>query len=51
AELLPALIEKNLVQTRAPPPVPEKLPWWLGLIIPALFIKEHLVMTSNSVWL
>jgi hypothetical protein len=28
AELLPALIEKNLVQTRAPPPVPEKLPWW-----------------------
>ncbi|KAK2436742.1 hypothetical protein QL285_021714 [Trifolium repens] len=28
AELLPTLIEKNLVQTRAPPPVPEKLPWW-----------------------
>jgi hypothetical protein len=28
AELLPALIEKNLVQTRAPPPVPAKLPWW-----------------------
>ncbi|CAJ2674231.1 unnamed protein product [Trifolium pratense] len=28
AELLPALIEKNLVQTRTPPPVPEKLPWW-----------------------
>jgi DNA primase len=28
AELLPALIEKNLIQTRAPPPVPEKLPWW-----------------------
>jgi hypothetical protein len=28
AELLPALLEKNLVQTRAPPPLPEKLPWW-----------------------
>jgi hypothetical protein len=27
-ELLPALIEKNLVQTRAPPSVPAKLPWW-----------------------
>ncbi|MCI14371.1 hypothetical protein A2U01_0035502, partial [Trifolium medium] len=27
-ELLPALIEKNLIQTRAPPPVPTKLPWW-----------------------
>ena len=26
AELLPALLEKNLVQTRAPPRVPEKLP-------------------------
>ncbi|KAK2389917.1 hypothetical protein QL285_063474 [Trifolium repens] len=28
AEWLPTLIEKNLVQTRGPPPVPEKLPWW-----------------------
>jgi hypothetical protein len=28
AELLPTLIEKNLVQTRAPPLVPAKLPWW-----------------------
>ncbi|KAK2427030.1 hypothetical protein QL285_025638 [Trifolium repens] len=28
AELLPTLIEKNLVQTRAPPLMPEKLPWW-----------------------
>ncbi|PNX82497.1 coatomer subunit zeta-3, partial [Trifolium pratense] len=27
-ELFPALIEKNLIQTRAPPPVPAKLPWW-----------------------
>src|SRR3954464_11432107 len=27
-ELYPALIEKGLVQTRAPPLVPEKLPWW-----------------------
>ncbi|XP_058757379.1 uncharacterized protein LOC131630634 [Vicia villosa] len=27
-ELYPALIHKNLVQTRSPPPVPEKLPWW-----------------------
>ncbi|XP_058733281.1 uncharacterized protein LOC131604882 [Vicia villosa] len=27
-ELLPALINKNLVQTRAPPPVPENIPWW-----------------------
>ena len=26
AELLPALLDKNLVQTRAPPPVPERLP-------------------------
>jgi hypothetical protein len=28
AELLPALIKKNLVQTRAPPLVPKKLPGW-----------------------
>jgi hypothetical protein len=28
AELLPTLIEKSLVHTRAPPPVPAKLPWW-----------------------
>ncbi|GAU51647.1 hypothetical protein TSUD_414690 [Trifolium subterraneum] len=28
AELFPALVEKNLVQTRAPPPVPAPLPWW-----------------------
>jgi hypothetical protein len=28
AELLPALINKNLVQTRAPPPVPATLPRW-----------------------
>src|ERR1044072_1389025 len=27
-ELYPALIERSLVQTRSPPPVPEKLPWW-----------------------
>src|ERR1051325_8318856 len=27
-ELYPALIERNLVQTRSPPPVPEKIPWW-----------------------
>ena len=26
AELLPVLLKKNLVQTRAPPPVPERLP-------------------------
>ena len=26
AELLPDLLEKNLVQTRPPPPVPKKLP-------------------------
>ena len=28
AELYPALIQKNLVQTRTPPAIPEKLPWW-----------------------
>src|ERR1043165_8635625 len=27
-ELYPALIERNLIQTRSPPPVPENLPWW-----------------------
>src|ERR1044072_8698546 len=27
-ELYPSLIERNLVQTRLPPPVPDKLPWW-----------------------
>src|ERR1051325_6830404 len=27
-ELYPALIGRNLVQTRSPPPVPDKLPWW-----------------------
>src|ERR1044072_5035574 len=27
-ELYPALIERNLVQTRLPPLVPDKLPWW-----------------------
>jgi hypothetical protein len=28
AELLPSLIERNVVQTRAPPRVPATLPWW-----------------------
>jgi hypothetical protein len=28
AEVLPALIEKNLVQTMAPPPVPATFEWW-----------------------
>ncbi len=28
AELLPTLLNKNLVQTRVPPPVPERLPTW-----------------------
>ncbi|XP_039690657.1 uncharacterized protein [Medicago truncatula] len=28
ADLLPALLEKNLVQTRPPPKVPERLPTW-----------------------
>src|ERR1043165_9499513 len=28
AELYPALIERNLIQTRSPPPIPENLPWW-----------------------
>ncbi|KAK2361287.1 hypothetical protein QL285_086452 [Trifolium repens] len=28
ADLLPALLAKNLVQTKPPPPVPEKLPAW-----------------------
>src|ERR1044072_509526 len=27
-KLYPTLIERNLVQTRLPPPVPNKLPWW-----------------------
>src|ERR1043165_599382 len=27
-ELYLALIERNLVQTRSPPPIPDKLPWW-----------------------
>ncbi|XP_058740943.1 uncharacterized protein LOC131613274, partial [Vicia villosa] len=27
-ELYPALIERGLIQTKAPPPVPERLPWW-----------------------
>lgn len=31
AELLPGLLKKNLVQTRAPSPVPEKLPAWYRL--------------------
>jgi hypothetical protein len=31
AELLPGLLRKNLVQTRAPSPVPEKLPTWYRL--------------------
>ncbi|KAK2369039.1 hypothetical protein QL285_082195 [Trifolium repens] len=28
ADLLPALLAKNLVQTKSPPPVPERLPAW-----------------------
>ena len=28
ADLLPALLAKNLVQTKPPPPVPERLPAW-----------------------
>lgn len=28
AEFFPALIQKNLVQTRTPPAIPKELPWW-----------------------
>lgn len=28
AELFPALLAKNHVQTRSPPPVPKDLPYW-----------------------
>ena len=28
ADLLPALLAKNLVQTKPPPPIPERLPAW-----------------------
>ena len=36
-ELYPALIERNLIQTRSPPPVPEKLPWWYKTDASCLF--------------
>ncbi|GAU46908.1 hypothetical protein TSUD_299590 [Trifolium subterraneum] len=37
AELLPALLERNLVQTRAPPRVPEKLPGWYRADLSCVF--------------
>jgi len=49
AELFPALIEKNLVQTRAPPLVPEKLPVWYRSDISCASIKGHQVMTLSTV--
>ena len=27
-ELLPGLLQKNLVQTRAPPAIPKDIPYW-----------------------
>jgi len=38
ADLLPQLLEKNLVQTKAPPPVPTRLPAWYR---PDLFCDFH----------
>jgi len=38
ANLLPQLLEKNLVQTKAPPPVPARLPAWYR---PDLFCDFH----------
>jgi len=38
ADLLPQLLEKNLVQTKAPPPVPARLPAWYR---PDLFCDFH----------
>jgi hypothetical protein len=38
ADLLPQLLEKNLVQTKAPPPVPARLPAWYR---PDLFCTFH----------
>jgi len=38
ADLLPQLLEQNLVQTKAPPPVPARLPAWYR---PDLFCNFH----------
>ena len=38
ADLLPQFLEKNLVQTKAPPPVPARLPAWYR---PDLFCDFH----------
>jgi hypothetical protein len=38
AVLLPQLLERNLVQTKAPPPVPARLPAWYR---PDLFCTFH----------
>jgi len=38
ADLLPQLLKKNLVQTKAPPPVPARLPAWYR---PDLFCDFH----------
>ncbi|KAK2403174.1 hypothetical protein QL285_052635 [Trifolium repens] len=37
ADLLPALLAKNLVQTKPPPPVPERLPAWYRIDLTCAF--------------
>ncbi|KAK2371753.1 hypothetical protein QL285_072966 [Trifolium repens] len=37
ADLLPALLTKNLVQTKPPPPVPERLPAWYRTDLTCVF--------------
>jgi len=56
AELLPMLLEKNLVQTKAPPSVSEKLPAWFRADLSCVFHQgapghdiEHFYALKNAV--
>jgi len=46
ADLLPQLLEKNLVQTKVPPPVPARLPAWYR---PDLFCDFHQGAPSHDI--
>ncbi|XP_058750154.1 uncharacterized protein LOC131623163 [Vicia villosa] len=49
-ELFPALIHKNLVQTRSPPPIPEKIPWWYNADVTCAFHQDAPGHSLEDCW-
>jgi hypothetical protein len=50
AELFPALVHKNLVQTRSPPPIPEKIPWWYNANVTCAFHQNAPGHDLDNCW-